>query len=56
MVLTSIVPFAQRVDTLADDQPPTAAAMLDRVLHHAHIVQISVDSYRHKDKREAGTP
>ena len=31
------------------------AAMLDRLLHHAHIVQISGDSYRLKDKRKAGT-
>ena len=29
--------------------------MLDRLLHHAHIVQISGDSYRLKDKRKAGT-
>jgi len=29
--------------------------MLDRLLHHAHIVQISGESYRLKDKREAGT-
>ena len=31
------------------------AAMLDRLLHHAHIVQISGDRYRLKDKRKAGT-
>ncbi|AOK21160.1 hypothetical protein WM34_18110 [Burkholderia ubonensis] len=30
------------------------AAMLDRLLHHAHIVQISGESYRLKDKRKAG--
>jgi DNA replication protein DnaC len=30
-------------------------AMLDRLLHHAHIVQISGDSHRLKDKRKAGT-
>ena len=29
--------------------------MLDRLLHHAHIVQISGDSYRLKDKLKAGT-
>lgn len=28
--------------------------MLDRLLHHAHIVQISGESYRLKDKRKAG--
>ena len=30
-------------------------AMLDRLLHHAHIVSMTVDSYRLKDKRKAGT-
>ncbi|WP_257978403.1 ATP-binding protein, partial [Aeromonas caviae] len=30
------------------------AAMLDRLLHHAHIVQISGESYRLKEKRKAG--
>src|SRR5690606_35678680 len=54
MVLTSNLPFTQWADTLADDQTLTAA-MLDRLLHHAHIVQISGDSYRLKDKRKAGT-
>lgn len=29
--------------------------MLDRLLHQAHIVQISGESYRLKDKRKAGT-
>ncbi|WP_396022755.1 ATP-binding protein [Comamonas odontotermitis] len=28
--------------------------MLDRFLHHAHIVQIICESYRLKDKRKAG--
>jgi hypothetical protein len=28
--------------------------MLDRILHFAHIVQITGDSYRLKDKRKAG--
>ncbi|PTR12067.1 IstB-like ATP binding protein [Cereibacter azotoformans] len=30
------------------------AAMLDRLLHHSHVVQIQGDSYRLKDKRMAG--
>ncbi|KAB7623315.1 hypothetical protein D8B34_25990 [Verminephrobacter eiseniae] len=30
------------------------AAMLDRLLHHAHIVQITGESFRLKDKRKAG--
>lgn len=44
----------RRATALADDQTLTAA-MLDRLLHHAHIVQISGDSYRLNDKRKAGT-
>ncbi|MBG6078696.1 IS21-like element helper ATPase IstB [Rubrivivax gelatinosus] len=53
MVLTSNLPFAQWGSAFADDQTLTAA-MLDRLLHHAHIVQISGESYRLKDKRRAG--
>ena len=30
------------------------SAMLDRLLHHSHVVQIRGDSYRLKDKRKAG--
>jgi len=54
MILTSKLPFTQRAGTFADNQTLTAA-MLDRLLHHAHIVQISAESYRLKDKRKADT-
>jgi len=53
MVLTSNLPFSQWGSALADDQTLTAA-LLDRLLHHAHIVQISGESYRLRDKRRAG--
>ena len=53
MILTSNLPFAQWATTFADDQT-LVAAMLDRLLHHAHIVQISGESYRLRDKRRAG--
>jgi DNA replication protein DnaC len=53
MVLTSNLPFTQWATAFADDQTLTAA-MLDRLLHHAHIVQITGDSYRLKDKRKSG--
>jgi len=53
MVLTSNLPFTQWAASFADDQTLTAA-MLDRLLHHAHIVQITGESYRLKDKRKAG--
>ena len=49
----SNLPFTQWASAFADDQTLTAA-MLDRLLHHAHIVQISGESYRLKDKRKAG--
>ena len=53
MVLTSNLPFTQWAGAFADDQTLTAA-MLDRLLHHAHIVQITGESYRLRDKRRAG--
>lgn len=53
IVLTSNLPFTQWASAFADDQTLTAA-MLDRLLHHAHIAQISGESYRLKDKRKAG--
>lgn len=54
MVLTSNLPFTQWATAFADDQTLTAA-LLDRLLHHAHIVQIVGESYRLKDKRKAGS-
>lgn len=54
MVLTSNLPFTQWATAFADDQTLTAA-LLDRLLHHAHIVQIVGESYRLKNKRKAGT-
>ena len=54
MILTSNLPFTQWATTLADDQTLTAA-LLDRLLHHAHIVQIAGESDRLKDKRKAGS-
>ena len=53
MILTSNLSFTQWASAFADDQTLTAA-MLDRLLHHAHIVQIAGESYRLKDKRKAG--
>jgi len=53
IILTSNLPFGQWSSAFADDQTLTAA-MLDRLLHHAHIVQIADESYRLKDKLKAG--
>lgn len=54
LILTSNLPFTQWATAFAEDQTLTAA-MLDRLLHHAHIVQITGESFRLKDKRKAGT-
>jgi len=53
IVVTSNLAFSQWSSAFADDQTLTAA-LLDRLLHHAHIVQIAGESYRLKDKRKAG--
>lgn len=53
MILTSNLPFGQWGQTFANDTALTSA-MLDRILHHSHIVQIKGESYRLKEKRQAG--
>jgi DNA replication protein DnaC len=53
IILTSNLSFGEWDSTFADNSALTAA-MLDRLLHHAHIVQIKGDSYRLKDKKKAG--
>jgi DNA replication protein DnaC len=53
IIVTSNLPFSQWSTAFADDQTLTAT-LLDRLLHHAHIVQISGNSYRLKGKRAAG--
>lgn len=53
MILSSNLPFSQRAMTFDNDAALTAA-MLDRLLHHAHIISMTGESYRLKDKRKAG--
>jgi DNA replication protein DnaC len=53
MILTSNLAFGSWDVAFAGDAVLTAA-MLDRILHHATVVQIAGDSYRLKDKRRAG--
>lgn len=45
--------FTQWATTLADDATLTAT-LRDRLLHHVHIVQITGESYRLKDRKKAG--
>jgi DNA replication protein DnaC len=54
IILTSNLSFSQWPSTFADDATLTAA-MLDRLLHHSHVLQMSGESYRLKDKRRSRT-
>lgn len=53
IILTSNLSFGEWDETFASNSALTAA-MLDRLLHHAHIIQIKGDSYRLREKRKAG--
>jgi len=53
LIVTSNLPFGQWDATFAEDATLTAA-LLDRLLHHAHIVPIAGESYRLKHQRQAG--
>ena len=53
IIVTSNLPFSQWSNAFADDTTLTAA-LLDRLLHHAHIVQISGESYRLRTRKEIG--
>lgn len=53
IIVTSNFTFGQWDTTLAHDKVLTAA-MLDRLLHHAHVVQCRGESFRLKDKKKAG--
>ena len=52
-LLTSNLPFSQWAGAFANDTTLTAA-MLDRLLHHCHVIQMSGESYRLKDKKKIG--
>ena len=52
LILTSNLAFGSWDEAFAGDAV-LSAAMLDRILHHATVVQIAGESYRLKDKRRA---
>jgi DNA replication protein DnaC len=52
-ILTSNKPFAEWAHIFAGD-PVMASAALDRLLHHATIINIKGESYRLREKRKAG--
>ena len=43
-----------RAASIFAGDPAIASAILDRLLHHSHIINIRGDSYRLNEKREAG--
>lgn len=51
-ILTSNLVFSQWAQTFGGDKIVTTA-ILDRVLHHSHVINIQGDSYRLKEKRES---
>lgn len=55
IALTSNKSFADWAQVFADDAVMASAA-LDRLLHRATVIHIHGDSYRLKERRQAGTP
>jgi len=53
LILTSNLSFGQWDETFSGNTALTSA-MLDRILHHSHVIQINGDSYRLREKRKAG--
>jgi DNA replication protein DnaC len=52
IILTSNQSFGQWAEVFGD--PIIATAVLDRLLHHSHVLNIKGDSYRLKEKQKAG--
>jgi DNA replication protein DnaC len=53
VILTSNLSFGEWEQAFGGNTALTSA-MLDRLLHHAHVIQIRGDSYRLKEKRRSG--
>ncbi len=53
IIITSNLPFTKWKEVLNEDEALTAA-ILDRLIHHSHIINIQGESYRLKQKRKAG--
>lgn len=49
IMVTSNLPFSRWGETFGDD---VAAAMIDRLVHHAEVLTLSGDSYRTHGRRE----
>jgi len=53
IIITTNLPFTKWKEILNNDEALTAA-ILDRLIHHSHIINIQGESYRLKQKRKAG--
>lgn len=53
VILTSNLVFSQWVQIFGGDKVVTTA-ILDRILHHSHIINIQGESYRLKEKKDSG--
>jgi DNA replication protein DnaC len=52
IILTANQSFGQWAEIFGD--PIVATAILDRLLHHSHVINIKGDSYRLREKQKAG--
>lgn len=50
LIVTSNLPFSRWGETLGDDV--VAAATIDRLIHHAHVIALDGDSYRTRTHRK----
>ncbi len=51
-IITSNLSFTKWKEVLNKDEALTAV-ILDRLIHHSHLINVSDESYRLKQKREA---
>jgi len=54
IILTSNLVFSRWGETLGDDV--VAAATIDRLVHHAHVIALDGDSYRTRKHRTGPPP
>jgi len=52
-IFTSNLIFSQWSQVFGGDKVVTTA-ILDRILHHSHVINIQGESYRLKEKKESG--
>jgi DNA replication protein DnaC len=52
IVMTSNRPFSKWAELMSDEA--VATAMLDRLLHHVHVLSLKADSYRMKERLRVG--